>query len=113
MDVNEKFYALFIIVNAGHTDFVTDLLREHGSFGATIINARGEGIKREVFMGITLDTEKEIILSVVKTETARSFMTAVKTNSEWKNRLHGICFAMPVEAVTGLGTTIIPPVGVK
>ncbi len=43
--------ALFIIVNAGYTDTIMDILRSEGASGATVINARGEGARHELFFG--------------------------------------------------------------
>lgn len=99
---NEELYALFIIVNAGYSVLVTDLLRDNGAGGATILNARGAGAKHEVFMGITIDTEKEIVLSVVTAQVARAFMAQVREMAEWRTKLRGICFTLPVEATTGI-----------
>ena len=104
MDQMQKIKALFIIVNAGYTDAIMELVRAEGASGATILNARGEGAKVESFLGITVDSEKEMILTIVDKETAKRITTAMKEKVGWKSTLHGICFTMPVDRVVGINT---------
>jgi len=80
--------ALFIIVNTGYSDTVMEVARSAGATGATILKARGEGARHEVFMGMTVDSEKEIVLSLLDAETAEA--------------AHSICFTMPVSRIVGM-----------
>ena len=107
MDSLEGIKALFIIVNAGFTDTIMDLVRSAGASGATVINARGEGPKRQLFCGITVDSEKEIIMTVAQADTAKQVMTAVKEKAGLKTELHGICFVLPVDQIIGINTTVV------
>lgn len=104
MDQTQKIKALFIIVNAGYTDAIMDIVRAEGASGATILNARGEGAKHESFLGITVDSEKEIIMTIVDKETAKRITTAMKEKAGWKSTLRGVCFTMPVDRVVGINT---------
>ena len=104
MDHTQKIKALFIIVNAGYTDAIMDIIRAEGASGATILNARGEGATHESFLGITVDSEKEMILTIVDNGTAKRITTAMKEKVGWKSTLHGICFTMPVDRVVGINT---------
>jgi nitrogen regulatory protein PII len=92
--------ALYIIVNAGFAAEVVDIARAAGSTGATIINARGSVSKPKTILGITIDTEKEIVLSIVENEVAKKIMDAVKDKAGVGTAAHGICFALPVEMST-------------
>ena len=107
MEGLEGTKALFIVVNAGHTDTIMDIVRSAGASGATVINARGEGAQHELFCGITVDSEKELIMTVVSADTARQIMAAVKEKAGLKSELHGICFVIPVDQIIGINTTII------
>ena len=89
--------ALFIIVNAGHADDVIEIARSEGAGGATILNARGECSRHEVFMGITVDEEKEMIICLVDEPIDEKVMTAIKEKAGIKTAAHSICFTMPVE----------------
>ena len=92
--------ALYIIVNAGFASEVVDIARSLGSTGATIINARGSVAKPKTILGITIDTEKEIVLSVVKKEVAIRIMQKIKEKAGVGTPAHGLCFFLPVEMST-------------
>lgn len=96
--------ALVMIVNAGYADDVIDLAREAGAKGATIINARGVGVQREVFMGITVDSEKEIVLCLVDAATADKVMAVVHEKAGPQKPAHTVCLTMPVDKMIGIST---------
>lgn len=96
----KQLKALYIIVNAGFAGQIVDLAREAGSTGATILNARGSVAKPQTILGITIDTEKEIVLTVVEQEVAIRIMHAVKEKAGAGTSAHGLCFCVPVEMST-------------
>ena len=93
----KELKALYIIVNAGFASEVVEIARSLGSTGATIINARGSVAKPKTILGITIDTEKEIVLSVVEKEIAVKIMEQVKEKAGVGTAAHGLCFFLPVE----------------
>lgn len=92
--------ALYVIVNAGFSQEVVEIARAVGATGATIINARGSVAKPKTILGITIDTEKEIVLSVVKKEVAIKIMSEIKKKAGVGTPAHGLCFFLPVEMST-------------
>ena len=102
MEQNNCTKSLFIIVNAGYADNVIEIVRGEGAGGATILNARGSGPKHEVFMGITIDTEKEIILCLADQHTSEKIMAAVKEKAGTKTPAHGVCFTLSVDKMVGI-----------
>lgn len=100
MEINYR--SLFIIVNAGYADEVIAIAREEGARGATILNARGSAPKHQVFMGITIDTEKEIVLCLTDVNTCERIMQSVRDKSGIGTAAHGVCFSLPVDKITGL-----------
>ncbi|MBQ8178711.1 MAG: P-II family nitrogen regulator [Clostridia bacterium] len=96
----DELKALYIIVNAGFASEVVEIARSVGSTGATIINARGSVAKPKTILGITIDTEKEIVVSVVKKEVAIKIMEQVKAKAGVGTAAHGLCFFVPVEMST-------------
>ena len=92
--------ALFVVVNAGFSAEVMDIAREAGAKGATIMNARGEGAAHKSFMGITVDSEKEILMMLIDRDTAKKIMAAIKSKAGVHSPAHAICFAVPVERAT-------------
>jgi len=93
---------LIMVVNAGLSDDVMEMAREAGLKGATILAARGENAKLEKVMGITVDTEKDFIMSITEKDTAEAVMEAVKEKAGFTSEAHAFCFTMPVERVIGL-----------
>ncbi len=96
----KELKALYIIVNAGFSTEVVEIARSVGSTGATIINARGSVAKPKTIFGITIDTEKEIVLSVVEKDVAVKIMEQVKEKAGVGTAAHGLCFFLPVEMST-------------
>lgn len=96
----KELKALYIIVNAGFSSEVVEIARSLGSTGATIINARGSVAKPKTILGITIDTEKEIVLSVVEKDIAIKIMEQVKEKAGVGTAAHGLCFFLPVEMST-------------
>ena len=96
----KELKALYIIVNAGFASEVVDIARSVGATGATIINARGSVAKPKTIFGITIDTEKEIVLSVVEKDIAIEIMAQIKEKAGAGTPAHGLCFFMPVEMTT-------------
>lgn len=92
--------ALFIIVNAGYYEEVIDIARQAGAKGATIINSRGNDALHQSIMGITIDMEREIILTLVNKETADKVMAAIKEKAGIHTPANGFCFTVPVEETT-------------
>ncbi|MDR0248229.1 MAG: P-II family nitrogen regulator [Oscillospiraceae bacterium] len=105
----EKMKAMFIVVNAGFAENVLEVAREAGVVGATILNVRGEGVHRESILGITVDTEKEMILSIVSESTADKAMRTIKEKAGIKTPAHSFCFTMPVDEIVGIGAPPQPP----
>lgn len=93
---------LYIIVNAGFADDVIEIVRGAGIRGATILNARGGGTRYESFMGITVDSEKDMILCVTDAATSERAMEAIREKAGIKTPAHSICFTLPVDKTVGV-----------
>ena len=74
----ENHEVIFAIVNEGYAEEVMDIAREQGVRGGTILNARG--VAKEdaaAFFGITLHSEKEILMMVVEKEIRDKVLNAI------------------------------------
>ncbi len=94
---------IFAIVNSGFADDVMDVAREHGVRGGTILNARG--VAKEdaaAFFGITLHSEKEILMMVVEREIRDNVLNAIYKQMGMAKKAQGIAFSLPVSDVAGL-----------
>lgn len=74
---------LTAIVQRGNADLVVQAAQEAGAQGATIFHARGSGVRQKHLgiLGLTVNSEKEVIYIVVPSEQAdrmfeRIFVTA-------------------------------------
>ena len=100
MNTRGDIKALFIICNAGFASDIMDIARGAGAKGATILNARGTSGRHQSIMGITIDTEKEIILILIEQEIADRIMTSIHEQVGIKTPAHTLCYTMPVERTT-------------
>lgn len=102
--MNTPLKAIYIIINAGFSEEVVQVIRECGAGGATIINARGSGSVSKSILGISIDSEKEIILSIVDEQTAEKIVLAIKEKAGVNSHANGICFILPVDKMIGINS---------
>ena len=80
-----------------------DIARELGVRGGTILNARGvAGQEAAAFFGITLHTEKEILMMVVEKDIRDNVLNAIYKQMGMAKKAKGIAFSLPVSDVAGL-----------
>jgi len=102
METGPDMKALYITANAGYIDELMEIIRAAGAPGGTIIHARGEGTKHQMIMGITVDYEREVIISIVDESTADNIMDNIRKKMGRNTEVHGICYTMPVDRIIGL-----------
>jgi nitrogen regulatory protein PII len=94
---------IFAIVDSGYAEDVMDIARELGVRGGTILNARGvAGQEAAAFFGITLHTEKEILMMVVEKDIRDNVLNAIYKQMGMAKKAKGIAFSLPVSDVAGL-----------
>lgn len=97
-------WALIVaIAEAGSTDMVMDAARGAGARGGTVVHARGTaGEMAKKFLGVSLATEKEIIMILVSREQRDAVMRAVMDQAGIRSEAHTVLFTLPVDNVEGL-----------
>ena len=94
---------IFAIVNSGYADEAMEAAKENGAKGGTILNARGvAGQEAAAFFGITLHTDKEILMLVVEKQHRDAILNALYTRMGMGKKAQGIAFSLPVSDVAGL-----------
>ncbi len=94
---------IFAIVDSGFADEVMAVAREQGVRGGTILNARGAaGQEAAAFFGITLHSEKEILMMVVDKAIRDNVLNAIYKEMDMAKKARGIAFSLPVSDVAGL-----------
>lgn len=107
MSNNQKFSLVVTIVNKGFSDYVIDASRRAGASGGTIITGRGSGdYESENFLGIVIQPEKEIILTVVKNSNREKVMKTISDDLSLKEERRGFCFSLPIENISGVAHLI-------
>jgi len=100
-----RFKLIVVFVEDEKTDLVLQTAREFGATGATVItNARGEGMQRpRTFLGLTLETQRDVVLMLVEEHLSRSILEAVAKAAQFdESPGTGIAFQIDVEDAVGV-----------
>jgi len=98
-----RFKLILSSVKADITDTIVDAAKEAGATGATIIPARGTGIKEaKTFFGLSLEAQTDIILFLVEEHLITKILETIKKVGKFHKPGTGIAFVIPVDHVVGL-----------
>lgn len=96
---------IIAITNYGHNAEVMEAAKKAGAKGGTMLHGRGLGLKdAQKFLGVSLVSEKEIILIVTSKEDKNNIMKAIIDEAGVETKAGTICFSLPVSDVTGIKT---------
>ena len=103
-DTGETRRSLIItIVSKGFADAAIAAAREAGARGATMLYARGSGIQEtEKFLNISIEPEKEVVLTLVKTAAVKEIITAITEKVGPATGGRGVSFVLPVTRTAGI-----------
>ena len=103
MNPNFKHNLIVTIVKKGCCECIIEATREAGAEGATIIPARGTGIhETKKLLGIPIEPEKEIILTIVLVEQTERVLEAIIKAGKLEKPATGIAFVISLEKVAGV-----------
>ena len=100
-----RFKLLIAFVDDHVTEDVTQAAREAGATGCTVVtNARGEGLKkRSTFLGLSLETQRDMVLLLVEEHRARHILETVGEAGQFDTSPGtGIAFQIDVEDAVGV-----------
>jgi hypothetical protein len=100
-----RFKLLVAFVDDHLTEAVTLAAREAGATGCTVLtNARGEGLeKKKTFLGLTLETQRDMVLLLVEEHRARHILETVGEAGAFDTSSGtGIAFQVDVEDAVGV-----------
>jgi nitrogen regulatory protein PII len=81
-----------------------------GARGGTVLMGRGAGRnEQEKIFGVSIEPEKEILLSVVSADRADAILAEIVRAAELNEVGRGIAFVLPVDKVAGVAHFMIPP----
>ena len=94
---------LVVIGKQGYNDLIMDAARAAGAGGGTILHAQGTGTERaEAFLGISLASEKDVVLIVTKAAQKNAIMRSIMEKAGAKTKAQAIVFSLPVTDYAGL-----------
>ena len=99
------FKLIFAFVEDSETQAVLEAARKAGATGSTVISqARGEGMeKARTFFGLTLETQRDVILLLVEEHMSRSILEHIAKVAKFDERPGtGIAFQLDVEDAVGV-----------
>ncbi|OQX20290.1 MAG: transcriptional regulator [Desulfobulbaceae bacterium A2] len=98
-----RFKVILAPVKPSLTDKVVDAAKAAGATGATIIPAKGTGIREaKTFFGLMLEAQTDIIMLLVEEHVVQVILQAIAEAGEFHKPGTGIAFVLPVEQVVGL-----------
>ena len=90
------------IVKKGWSQKVIEGSRQAGASGGTIIPGRGTGIhEMQTLLGLRIEPEKEIILTIVNPEQADTILEAIVQAADLEKPGSGIAFVINLDKVAG------------
>ncbi len=98
-----RFKLILSSVKPGITDDIVDAAKAAGATGATIIPARGTGIREaKSFFGLSLEAQTDIIMLLIEEHCVDEILAAIKEAGKFHEPGTGIAFVVPIENVIGL-----------
>lgn len=102
-----QFKLVLASVKTDICDIVVDAGKKAGATGATIIPARGTGIREaKTFFGLSLEAQTDIIMFLIEEHLVQPVLNAVGTEGQFDKPGTGIAFVLPVDQVIGLESQI-------
>ena len=102
-----RFKLILASVKTDITDRVVDRAKESGATGATIIPARGTGIKEaKTFFGLTMEAQTDIIMFLVEEHLTEEILGGIREAGKFHKPGTGIAFVLPIDKVVGLESQI-------
>jgi len=91
------------IVRKGWGSTVLEASVKAGARGGTVLFGRGAGInEQEKIFGMSIEPEKEIVLTLVRADQAGAILDEVVRAAELNDTGRGIAFLLPVDRIAGV-----------
>ena len=103
-EINYNYEIVLAIANEGYTDTVMEAAREAGARGGTVLHGKGTGSKDAAkFFGVSIASEKEVIMIVAKSSEKAGIMKAVINKAGTQTDAGAVVMSLPVSAIAGFG----------
>lgn len=103
MFLKQDMNVIVAVVTRGFADKVLESAKSAGAEGATMFNARGNGIhENDSILGVSIQPEKEVVMIVVRKSIRKKVMRAICVNCGMNEEGRGLCFSLPIEEIGGV-----------
>lgn len=100
---------IITVVKKGWGDTVLKSSIKAGADGGTVMIGRGLGVReQQTILGICIEPEKEVVLSVTRPEKTDAILQAIRTDAELDKPGTGLAFVLPVNRVVGIVHEEVP-----
>ena len=100
---NKSNYELIVtVVSEGFSDYVMHAASLAGCSGGTVIKGRSVGSHGTIFMDISIEPEKEIVLNIVPKKIKKDVMEKITEYCGVKTDARGVLISLPLDRVVGL-----------
>ena len=102
MKNKSKYELIITIVSEGFSDEVMKSAHSAGCSGGTVIKGRSIGSHGTIFMDISLEPEKEMVLNIVPIDIKRKVMEKITEYCGVKTDARGVVISIPLDNGIGL-----------
>ncbi|MCL2529132.1 MAG: P-II family nitrogen regulator [Coriobacteriia bacterium] len=96
-------YKLIVtIVTKGKGNKVVDIAHDAGARGSTILFGHGAAV--QLLLGIKVDPEKDIVLTIIEDFKAQKVLSAISSKMELESPHKGLAFMLAVDQVIGINS---------
>ncbi len=103
-----EYELVMTFVERGAAEQVLKLTKQAGAEGGTVISARGGVNNKEKIFGVTIEPEKDVILTIIPKGKAEAVMKAIHEGMNMCEPGHGITLSFELSQVAGICHTIQP-----
>lgn len=102
-----RFKVIMAMVSDDYQDAVIEAAKKAGATGVTILNARGEGVRKQrSFFGLKMEIQKDMLLFLVEDFKSNEIMDAIYHAGQLKSQGNGIAFSFTVDRAIGMESQI-------
>ena len=75
---------------------------KEGCSGGTVIKGRSVGSRGTIFMDLSLEPEKEMVLNIVPSDIRKKVMDSITKECGVKTEARGVLISIPIDKVVGI-----------
>lgn len=95
---NTKYDKLVVaIIKNGFLEIVLNATKGFELSGATILNAKGIGQSNTEFMGMDVESHREVVLIATTSKLEKKLITTLKQALKDNGEANGVMFSLPIE----------------